>query len=70
VRTRPDAERLRGGRAVPLAEVAERTGLPREEARALLHDLVTEERLLTETPDPGPVDGPGSGPRYRSKARL
>ncbi|MFD1830216.1 MULTISPECIES: hypothetical protein [Streptomyces] len=53
------------GEPVHLQDVSRAAGLPQEETRVLLHDLVAVHRLATEVQD----DGSGLGPRYESKPR-
>jgi hypothetical protein len=62
------AEKDHGGEGVHLDEVARRAGLPKEETRVLLHDLVAAHRLVTELQQP--PDGPDQGPRYETKPRI
>ncbi|SFD15060.1 hypothetical protein [Streptomyces aidingensis] len=60
------AEDQHGGEGVYLPEVARLAGLPLEQVRALMHDLVTVHGLATELQG---ADRPDLGPRYESKAR-
>lgn len=64
-----EAQEERGGEAVVLDVVARGAGLPKEETRALLHDLATTHRLVTELqrPEPG---SPDMGTRFEAKPRL
>jgi hypothetical protein len=62
-----EAEREHGGEGVHLDEVARASGIPREEARVLLHDLMTVHGLVTELRE---TDAPDLGPRYETKPRL
>jgi hypothetical protein len=64
VRALAEAEVQHGGEAVYLEEVARRAGRSEKETRALLHDLVTAHRLVTELQG---TDAPDLGPRYASK---
>ncbi|WP_049568289.1 hypothetical protein [Streptomyces sp. SBT349] len=59
-----DAQRRHSGRAVHVDEVARGAGLPREETRGLLHDLVSVHRLATELQG---TDRPDQGPRFETK---
>ncbi|MEE1930897.1 hypothetical protein V1J52_22390 [Streptomyces sp. TRM 70351] len=59
-----DAERTHG--APHLDEVARAAGLGTEEARVLLHDLVSVHGLLAEVQG---GDTPDQGPRYETKPR-
>ena len=61
-----ETERQRSGEPAALEDIAHAAGLPRDEVRALLHDLVTVHRLVTELPQPG-VD---QGYRFEVKSRL
>ena len=62
-----DAEAKRDGEAVYLDEISRRAGLPEDETRDLLHDLVTVHRLVTELIG---ADVPDLGPRFELKPRL
>ena len=62
-----EAQREHGGEAVYLEEIADASGLSREETRVLLHDLVTVHRLVTELEG---TDTPDLGPRFEEKPRL
>lgn len=61
-----ETERQRSGEPVALEDIAPAAGLPRDEVRALLHDLVTVHRLVTELPQPGA----DQGYRFEVKSRL
>ena len=62
-----DAERRHGGEGVYLEEVSRRASLPPERTRTLLHELVTDHRLVTELQR---TDAPDQGPRFETKPRL
>lgn len=62
-----EAERAHGGEGVHLDDVARAARLPRDETRALLHDLTVEHRLVTEVQG---ADSPDLGPRYEAKPRF
>ncbi|MFC4466298.1 hypothetical protein ACFPH6_17485 [Streptomyces xiangluensis] len=62
-----EAEREHGGEGVHLEDVARVAGLPTEETRTLLHDLVSVHRLVTELQG---SDAPDQGPRFETKPRL
>lgn len=55
------------GEAVYLDEIADASALPREQTEALLHDLISVQRLVTELQG---TDSPDLGPRYEAKPRL
>ena len=55
------------GEAVYLDEIADGAGLPEEQTRVLLHDLITVHRLVTELQG---SDYPDLGPRFEVKPRL
>jgi RNA polymerase sigma-B factor len=55
------------GREPTVAEIADASGLSREETWVLLHDLVTVHRLVTELEG---TDTPDLGPRFEEKPRL
>lgn len=63
------AQEENDGEAVVLDVVARTAELPKEETRALLHDLATTHRLVTElkAPDAG---SPDMGTRFEAKPRL
>jgi hypothetical protein len=61
------AQETHQGEAVYLDEVAAASGLPRERAGELLHELATVYRLVTQIQE---TDAPGPGPRYEVKPRL
>lgn len=61
------AQHAHGGEAVYLEEIARGSGLSRQEARVLLHDLVNVHRLVTEL---DLSDTPDLGPRFEEKPRL
>jgi hypothetical protein len=61
------AQEERGGEAVYVDEIADRAGLPEEQTRVLLHDLITVQRLVTELQG---SDNPDLGPRFEVKPRL
>lgn len=61
-----ETERRRPGEPPALEDIAPVAGLPRDEVRALLHDLVTVHRLVTELPQPGADEGY----RFEVKSRL
>lgn len=52
--------------AVHLQDVSRAAGLPEEDTRVLLHDLVTVHKLATEVQEGG---SPDLGPRYETKPR-
>ena len=58
------AQEEHNGEAVYLDEIADGAGLPEEQTRVLLHDLVTVHRLLTELESSG---DPDLGPRFEVK---
>jgi hypothetical protein len=58
------AERRHDGEAVHATEIARTAGLPEEETRLLLRDLVTAHGLVTELQR---TDTPDLGPRYETK---
>ena len=62
-----DAEQQHGGEGVYLEDIARGAGLPQDETRTLLHDLVSVHRLVTELRG---VDSPDLGPRFEVKPRL
>lgn len=62
-----DAERGHGGEGVHLEEVSRQAGLSEGRVRALLHELVTDHRLVTELQR---TDAPDQGPRFETKPRL
>ena len=59
--------RRHGGEGVYLEEVSRRASLPPERTRTLLHELVTDHRLVTELQR---TDAPDQGPRFETKPRL
>ena len=61
-----ESQREHGGEGVYLDEVARASGLDRDQARLLLHDLTTVHRLVTELHG---TDQPDLGPRYEAKLR-
>ncbi|GAA3244471.1 hypothetical protein MTQ10_24355 [Streptomyces sp. XM83C] len=61
------AQERNGGQAVHLEEIAAQAGLGPEETRALLHDLTTVHRLVTELAG---GDRPDLGPRYEVMPRM
>jgi hypothetical protein len=61
-----EAESSNGGEGVYLEQVAGAAGLPPEETRLLLHDLVSVHKLVTEL-DAADDD---LGPRFTTKTRL
>ncbi|WP_255955269.1 hypothetical protein [Streptomyces odontomachi] len=61
------AETENGGEGVYLEEIARRSGVPREQTRGLLHDLIVAHGLAAELQHP---DDPDLGPRYEVKRRL
>lgn len=61
------AEAENAGEGVYLEEIARRSGMPQEEARGLLHDLIVTHGLAAELQHP---DEPDLGPRYEVKRRL
>ncbi len=62
-----EAQEEHGGEAVYLDEVARRSEMPRDRARALLHDLSRVHRLVTVLEQ---ADTPDLGPRFEVKPRL
>lgn len=58
------AEAANDGQAVPLQDVAQEAGLPQEEVRVLLHDLVSVHHLATE------IQETSTGARYETAARY
>jgi hypothetical protein len=66
-RSLTQAQAANGGEGVYLDEIARASGLPRERARTLLHDLMAVHRLVTELPG---TDTPDLGPRFEAKPRL
>ncbi|WP_165985475.1 hypothetical protein [Streptomyces sp. YIM 98790] len=60
------AEEEHGGEGVYLPEIARLAGLPLEEVRLLVHDLVVVHGLATELQG---TDRPDLGPRYETKPR-
>lgn len=62
-----EAQAANEGEGVYLDEIARASGLSRERARSLLHDLATIHRLVTEV---GTTDTPDMGPRFEEKPRL
>ncbi|MFC4906681.1 hypothetical protein [Actinomadura gamaensis] len=62
-----DAEAEHDGQGVDLDETARRVGLPKDETRTLLHDLMTVHGLVTELAG---ADDPDLGPRYEVKPRM
>ena len=62
-----DAQQKHGGEGVYLDEIARASGMPRERARALLHDLARVHRLVTVLDQ---ADVPDLGPRFEVKPRL
>jgi hypothetical protein len=62
-----EAQAANGGEGVYLDEIARASGLPREQVRSLLHDLVAVHRLVAER---GETDTPDLGPRFEEKSRL
>ncbi|UED84977.1 hypothetical protein [Streptomyces profundus] len=58
------AERRHGGNAVHAHEVARTAGLPHDRTKVLLHDLVTDQRLVTKLEN---TDTPDMGPRYETR---
>ena len=61
-----EAQEQHGGEAVYLDEVARNSGIPRDQVRALLHDLAQVHRLITVL---GQTDVPDMGPRFEVKSR-
>ena len=59
-----EAERRHGGEAVFASEVARTAELPVDRTIPILHDLVSEHRLVTELRG---TDTPDQGPRYEIK---
>jgi hypothetical protein len=55
------------GEGVYLDQIARHAGLPREQTRALLHDLSAVHRLVTQLRG---SDDPDLGPRFEAKPRL
>lgn len=62
-----EAQQEHGGEAVYLDDVARASGMPREQARDLLHDLTRVHRLVTVLEQ---ADAPDLGPRFEVKPRL
>ncbi|MEO3751116.1 hypothetical protein [Streptomyces sp. B6B3] len=60
------AESEHGGDAVHLDEVARDADLPRDETHALLRELMSVHRLVTELQG---TDVPDQGPRFETKSR-
>ena len=61
------AQEEHNGEAVYLDQIADGAGLPEDQTRVLLHDLVTVHRLVTELQG---TDNPDMGPRFEVKPRL
>lgn len=61
-----EMQQTHGGEGVYLDEVARASDLDRERTRALLHDLTTVHRLVTEIQG---ADEPDMGPRFEAKPR-
>jgi hypothetical protein len=61
------AQAAHGGDAVSLDEVADGSGFPADETRALLHDLAEVDHLVTILQGTG---APGRGERFEVKPRL
>lgn len=61
------AQEKHGGEAVYLDDVARAAEMPRDRARALLHDLARVHRLVTVLQQ---ADVPDLGPRFEVKPRL
>lgn len=61
------AEAENGGEGVYLEEIARRSGVPQEQTRGLLHDLIVAHGLAAELQH---LDQPDLGPRYEVKRRL
>lgn len=62
-----EAQERHGGEAVYLEEVARGSGMSREQARGLLHDLARVHRLVTVVEQ---ADTPDLGPRFEVRPRL
>lgn len=62
-----EAQQEHGGEAVYLDDVARASGMPREQALDLLHDLARVHRLVTVLEQ---ADAPDLGPRFEVKPRL